>query len=99
MANTERFAALVLSFPVMQYAPPRAVRPDGVDLMAIDEWAMTADPDGSEGILSTVQFLLSVWSASHPWRVGRFDLFRALDVWDDGQRYAFTAWIGKPWRP
>ncbi len=99
MTTTERFAALVRSFPVMAYAPARAVRPDGVDLLALDAWAIESDPDGREGIYSTVQFVLSVWSASHPWQVGRFDLFRALDAWDHEQLAAFCAWVARPWRP
>jgi len=99
MTNSQRFAALVRSFPVMAYAPAGSVRENAVDLLALDAWAAREDPDGGEGILPTVQFLLGVWSPSHPWQVGRFDLFRALLMWDGEQRRAFQAWAAAPWRP
>jgi len=99
MTNSQRFAALVRSFPVMAYAPTGAVREDAVDLLALDAWAAREDADGREGILPTVQFLLGVWSSSHPWAVGRFDLFRALVAWDAEQLAAFQRWAAAPWRP
>lgn len=99
MTNSQRFAALVRSFPVMAYAPAGSVRENGVDLLALDAWAAREDHDGREGILPTVQFLLGVWSHYHPWQVGRFDLFRALEAWDTEQLAAFQRWAAAPWRP
>ncbi len=99
MAELDRYLALVRSFPVMRFAPARAVSGRGIDFHELEAWAMAEDVDGREGILVTVQFLLNLWSASHPWACGKFDLFAALNVWDDDQLAAWQAWAAKPWRP
>jgi len=99
MTNYERYVALVRSFPVMRFAPGIVDTGPVIAFAQIDEWAVTKDPDGREGIRATVSFLLNLWHSSHPWRVGKFDLFAALLVWDDEQRAAWKAWAADPWRP
>ncbi len=99
MSNLDRYLALVRSFPVMRFAPVGALRGRVIDFRELETWATEEDADGREGILATVQFLLSVWSSSHPWACGKFDLFAALNVWDEDQLAAWKAWAADPWRP
>lgn len=92
-----RFLALCHSFPVLRFAPPSALSPTGIDFLALDAWAMEEDADGREGILPTVQFVLHVWSCGHPWRVGSFNLARAVQAWDTEQLRAWMNWAADPW--
>jgi len=67
------------------------------DANALDRWA--AETPISEGELVTARFLLAVWDPNHEWRCGRFDLMKALKVWDERHRAAFLAWVEVPWWP
>jgi len=80
MSNLDRYLALVRSFPVMRFAPVGALRGRVIDFRELETWATEEDADGREGILATVQFLLSVWSSSHPWACGKID-FCELETW------------------
>lgn len=99
MSERHRYEDLVETFPVMRDAPRAEGGAWSLDLAALDAWAMQVDPDGSDGVKATVAFLLNLWSTREPWRVGKFDLFAALLVWDSEQIAAWQAWAAAPWRP
>ena len=111
MNATARFVLLVHSFPVLHRYAPGLDAPDDVDLKLIDAWA-AHDPDvvekviaagrspfPGEGAKHAARFVLSVWDSRRKWKAGSFDLFAALQAWDDQQRAAFQTWAANPWRP
>lgn len=93
----------VLSFPSLRKAP-------GVDPWDADLFLSWAVGGLSHGERCAAQFVLGVWNPSSNWdevaaeknlegRIGRFDLFDAMSVWDDLHRGAFLAWCKSPFWP
>lgn len=106
-----RFVALVRSFPVLGgragLAPAPGVYEETIELAVLDAWA-AGDPAAftnergpfpGEGAKDAARFVLNVWSSSHAWRAGKFDLFHALRSWDHEQIAAFQAWARNPFFP
>lgn len=65
------------------------------DAKAVDHRATHGASDGEK---VTARFLLSVWNQWEAWKIGRFDLFEALQVWDPMHLAAFRAWMADPVR-
>ncbi len=104
------YVALVRSFPVLGgrsgLAPAPGVTTLGIDLETLEAWGNGEEVSTLErpafpgtGAVDAVRFVLAVFSTRHPWKVGPFDLFRALQTWDGDQRRAFAAWLNNPVRP
>lgn len=95
----ERIQALVASFPTL-FNHGLADEPfdaNGHAAITFDKWA--CGPAPGSGALCAAQFILSIWNTTTEWDCGRFDLHRALGVWDDRHREAFLAWANDPWWP
>ena len=90
--------ALAVSFPVLRDYCTALETARSLDplLVALVEFAREA---GSGGMWAAL-FVLACWNPRAPERYGlpAFDLFRAFDTWDGGQREAFAAWAAKPVR-
>lgn len=112
MLRHPRYVGLVLSFPVLEHNAP-GVSLEGIDLDLLDRWAShDKDPESikrildasrgpfpGDGAVEAARFVLNVWSSRHEWRCGRFDIFRAVRVWDHQQLNAFQQWADFPFRP
>ena len=61
----------------------------------LEAWARGPEP--GSGALHAVRFLLGVYAPRHGWTVGRFDVFKAVGVWDDEHMKVFRKWTKKPW--
>ena len=93
MGLEERMTAFALSFP-------STAKASGVklwDANLFDRWA--AETPVSPGELVTAQFLLAVWDPNNLWRCGRFDLMKALRLWDERHTVPFLDWAREPWWP
>ena len=100
-----RIAQLAQTFPSLRGKP--GVAP--WDVLAFLKWAMVA----SHGELLAAKFVLSVWNPSTDWgelaverkimkkggAFTRFDLFEAMNVWDDLHVRAMAAWMNRPFFP
>jgi hypothetical protein len=88
-----KMTALARTFPSMSSSPHVRLW----DANSFDRWA--GETPLSHGELMTARFLLAVWDPDHAWLCGRFDLMKALRVWDEKHREAFLAWASDPWWP
>lgn len=93
MSAPERMTALAETFPALRGKP--GVRP--WDPVALDRAA--AKGTWSEAVTDCARFVLAVWNDDAPWKVGRFDLMRAVARWDRDNRAAAVAWLSAPWWP
>lgn len=82
---------LAQSFPSLKRAP--GVAP--FDPAKLEAWA--CGPVPSSGAAHAARFVLHVWNFRHSWKCGQFDLFAAINVWDEGHAKAFRAWAERPW--
>ena len=64
------------------------------DAMALDDWASSG---ASSGEKHSVRFVLGVWDPSHKWQSGNFNIFDAIEVWDETHREPFLKWAREPW--
>ncbi len=85
----ERMTLLAESFPALQRAP--GVRPWRAG--DLDGWSSVC----SSGELHAVRFVLHVWNSHHEWDCGPFEVVKAYQVWDEGNRAAFARWVEDPW--
>jgi hypothetical protein len=53
----------------------------------------------SSGERAVAQFILHVWNPNHEWGGERFDIMKALSVWDKAHRKVFLEWAREPWWP
>lgn len=93
LAGADRIALLALSFPTLQKAP--GVSP--WNARAFEAWAVGPVP--SSGAFHAARFVLHVWNSTARWSCGPFDLFKALQTWDEHHRAAFAEWALRPWQP
>lgn len=77
---------LVRSFPTLSRAP--------LDAVELDEWAHKSSL--GSGAAEAARFVLGVWNPNHPWKMGKFDMWRAIKVWDEYQLAAFAKWAERP---
>lgn len=82
---------LAWSFPTLRTA--RGVAP--WDPEVFDAWA--CGPEPSAGGLYAAQLVLAVFNMFAERGCGKFDIIRALNVWDAAHREAFLAWAEDPW--
>lgn len=106
MATETKMAAdisqLAQSFPSLRGKP--GVEP--WDVMALLRWTMVA----SHGEVLAAKFVLGVWNPATDWGTiavenkimkkggafTRFDIFEAMNVWDDAHIAAMAAWVNRP---
>lgn len=91
--RVSRFRALCRSFPTLQSAP--GIEP--WDAEALDQWA--DGPACAPACRHAAAFVLAVWSPWKWWRVGPFQVVKAIQEWDEQHRAAFAAWAEAPWWP
>lgn len=106
-----RWVQLAHSFPVLHNHAPGLYAGD-VDVKLLDAWAARDLEDAAthgacmaegktpmpgDGAVEAARFMLGVYDRLRDWKCGRFDVFRALGVWDAGQLAAFKAWAANPW--
>ena len=78
-AAPDRMLELARAFPSLRDCP--LVRWDAA---TFDDWATeNVDDDAAR---HAARFVLSLWNDTWPWRVGRFDVTRAVRKWDDDLR-------------
>ena len=99
--DSERAAklhALARSFPVIRDYCEGLESARCVDslLLALVDFARSSGSGGHWAAL----FVLSCWNPRTPqqYELPAFDLFRAFNTWDGGQREAFAAWAIEPVR-
>lgn len=103
ITGRQRMTALCQSFPILRNA-------DGVQPWDQERFARWAGGPGSTATRQAAAFVLSVWNGScepkeggwwnkKPFRVGRFDLVVAWQVWDCHQKDAFLQWCENPFYP
>jgi hypothetical protein len=93
MSSNMRWDALVRSFPSLRaYAEATHL----LTAPGLDEWAH--DRGLGSGAMAAVKFVLGVWDHDGNWKVGRFDLFSAIRVWDSQHLAAFKAWAANPFQ-
>jgi hypothetical protein len=90
--TNDRMLRLVWSFPSLQRCPLATW-----DAMKFQRWAK--EKLYSSGELHSARFVLTIWNPYHRWSIGKFDLIRALGVWDLGHRNAFLDWAKEAWFP
>ena len=105
-----RLVQLAHSFPALHNHAP-GLYPADLHLDMLDAWASHTKDEGligsfvaegkspfpGDGAVEAARFILGVADRLGPWKAGRFDVFRALDVWDAQQLAAFKAWASNPW--
>ena len=100
--GTDAMTALGNLFPSMRNVP--GISPWNVT--ALIDWLNSGAATG--GSRQAAMFLLHVWNGDTDWRkeglkvkpgFGRFNLSRAMAVWDDDHRKAFLAWAEEPFFP
>jgi hypothetical protein len=96
---------LARRFPTLR----NALGLDPWDATAFLRWACTVDL--TSGGLHAVRFVLGVWNSTANWveearrdgldgaHLGRFDVFEALNAWDDAHAEGFTTWVRCPFWP
>jgi len=83
-------------FPLMQGFPTlRDVDLTVWDAEKLDEWA--CGPEPGTGALYAARFVLSVHNPKVDWKCGKFDVVRAMQIWDNDHRSAFLKWANDPW--
>lgn len=87
-----RIMQLAVSFPCLRLAP--GISEGRWDAVALDNWAASG---ASSGEKHAARFVLGVWSPYEAWRAGSFDVFDAVQVWDEQHRAAFQCWVADPW--
>jgi len=92
MDSLEDWAAFARRFHGLLNAP--GVQPGQVNQHAFDEWATEQDP--YDGVREAAQFVLHLWSSTHPWVCGPFVLRRAIECWDEEHRAVFATWARVP---
>jgi hypothetical protein len=103
LTGRERMELLCTSFPVLRGVPGTIPW----DQHKFARWA--SGPATTSAIDQAAAFVLSVWNGGTPedggwWNepphvVGRFDVVRALALWDHEQQAAFLAWCNDPFWP
>lgn len=97
LTSVDRFAIFVASFPALKDAPGTFPW----DAHRLVKWARSA----SHGEQLAAKFVLGVWNPGTDWskvagvKFSRFDLFEAMNVWDDAQIAAAVAWMRRPFFP
>lgn len=100
-------ARLANLFPSVRGVPGT----DPFDALALLRWAVSTG--ASHGEILAAKFLLSVWNPGIDWektarehnlittgqKFSRFDLFEAMNVWDQIHIKAFLTWIELPFFP
>lgn len=95
VTKDEAFDALVVAFPSLRALDlGRPGEPAGMKVRMLDAWA--TGPDSSDGARHAASFVLHVYNASYPWKVGDFNFFAALRAWDAYHLAAFRAWSMDP---
>jgi hypothetical protein len=104
--EAKRFQAIASSFPALRGVP-------GIESwhpIVLLRWI--CEGGHSHGEVLAARFVLGVWNTSTDWpelakelafpyptAAKRFDLFEAMQTWDDGQRAAFVAWARDAYFP
>ncbi len=86
----DKMLELARAFPSLHDCP--LVRWDAA---TFDDWATDACDD--DAARHAARFVLSLWNDAWPWRVGRFDVTRAVRKWDDEHRAVVIGWTREPW--
>jgi len=89
-SRSQRLTALAQSFPALKEA-------DGIapfEPRILEKW--TGSPACNELARHAACLVLNVYNPRTPWRLGRFDVLKAMRTWDDAHRAAFLAWVQEP---
>lgn len=90
--RSQRMLSLVWSFPCLQRCPLTSW-----DAKKFASWAW--EKCHSSGELHAARFILNVWNPKTHWRLGKFDMMRALGTWNANNRRGFLEWARDPWWP
>jgi len=100
----ERISQLAKSFPTLQNRACLRLRPfDAIEFMRSAVGA-------GHGENLAIRFVLGVWNPSTDWKkvarekkikgnFARFDIFEAMNCWDDMHICAMAQWINRPFFP
>lgn len=89
-ADPQRLLELARSFPSLRDCPL-----ERWDAAVFDDWA--ADVCDDDDARHAARFVLSLWNDAWPWKVGRFDVHRAVRRWDEAHRSVVVLWTKEPW--
>ena len=88
-----KIEVLSREFPTLIKAP--GIFPWNANIL--DSWAASDAPSSGQQYAAT--FILNVWDPSFDWKSGKFEVVKALSVWDEVHREAFLKWATNPWWP